>query len=399
MANRAASLYRSMKKPDGLWGMKSAPEKRLRNLSIGSYYVSFYEGNRKKFENVGNKADAALAALQRKRKELEFVAVGGETKNGNGKRHRLSEAITQYLADTQATQGRKTYKAYRRMTELFKGAFDCEYLDQIPVPDGLQKTFVKHCKEQGLGDRAVYNNFANAVTFMGAFGIESAGGPTKDWPKYTEPEVHAYREDDLKRLFEEANEEEWLVFQFFLGSMFREEEVSHCPWRQIDLKRGTASVKQIKIAGRAEFDFTPKDHEERTVRLPKHVVAALSKRRQHHPEDFLIFPNEDRKPEGHFLRVLKKLALRAGLNCGHCMRTQAGKLVSCKKNAVCEKWILHSFRKTGACRLHAAGVPARKIQSLLGHSDLETTLRYLEGADLDDVDFADQVETAMSRFS
>jgi len=205
MANRAVSLYMSVKKPDGLWGMKSVPEKRLRNLSIGSYYVSFYEGNRKKFDNVGSKADAALAALQRKRKELEFVAVGGETKNGNGKRHGLSEAITQYLADTQATQGRKTYKAYRRMTELFKGAFDCQYLDQIPVPDGLQKAFVKHCKEQGLGDRAVYNNFANAVTFMGAFGIESAGGPTKDWPKYTEPEVHAYREDDLKRLFEEAN--------------------------------------------------------------------------------------------------------------------------------------------------------------------------------------------------
>lgn len=102
--------------------------------------------------------------------------MGGETKNGNGKRQGLSEAITQYLADTQSTRGRKTYKAYRRMTDLFKGASDCEYLDQIPVPDGLQKTFVKHCKEQGLGDPAVYNNFANAVTFMGAFGIESAGG-------------------------------------------------------------------------------------------------------------------------------------------------------------------------------------------------------------------------------
>lgn len=55
MANRAASLYMSVKKPDGLWRMKSAPDKRLRNLSIGSYYVSFYEGNRKKFDNVGTR--------------------------------------------------------------------------------------------------------------------------------------------------------------------------------------------------------------------------------------------------------------------------------------------------------------------------------------------------------
>lgn len=402
MANRVASLYRSVKKPNGKWVMVSAAEKGLRRLADGFYYVSWYDGKSKKFdtENKTRDPDAALAALRRKQKELEFVAVGGEAKNGgNRKRHGLSAAIEKYLADTKATRSKRTYEAYRRTTELLKAAFTCQYVDQIPVPDGLQKTFVKHCKEQGLGDRAVRNNFANAITFMGAFGVRNAGGPTKDWPKYTEPEVHPYHQDDLRRLFETANEEEWLVFQFFLGSMFRDDEVAHCPWRQIDLKRGTASVKQIKVAGRPEFDFIPKDHEERTVRLPKHVVEALSKRRKEHPEDFLVFPNKDGKPEGHFLRILKKLALRAGLNCGHCMGTQDAKLVSCKKNAVCEKWILHSFRKTGACRLHEAGVPARKIQSLLGHSDLETTLRYLEGADLDDANFADQVEAAMSRFS
>jgi hypothetical protein len=32
----------------------------------------------------------------------------------------------------------------------------------------------------------------------------------------------------------------------------------------------------------------------------------------------LVFVNRDGRPEGHFLYKLKNIALKAGLNCGHC---------------------------------------------------------------------------------
>jgi integrase len=58
------------------------------------------------------------------------------------------------------------------------------------------------------------------------------------------------------------------------------------------------------------------------------------------------------------LRRLKELAKRAGVG---------GEV------------ILHKFRKTYATLQHRAGVDARTIQKRLGHSDLATTLAYLEG--------------------
>ena len=58
------------------------------------------------------------------------------------------------------------------------------------------------------------------------------------------------------------------------------------------------------------------------------------------------------------LRQLKALAPRAGLK---------------------GEFKLHTFRKTYATLQHRDGLDARTIQKRLGHSDLSTTLAYLEG--------------------
>jgi integrase len=145
------------------------------------------------------------------------------------------------------------------------------------------------------------------------------------------------------------------------------------------------------------IEFTPKDYEERTLRLTKDVIATLKKRRKSRGSDFLIFANADGKPNGHFLRDLQELAFRARLNCGYCTARRRRKQVSCKDEAVCGKWGLHEWRKTFACRLHRSGVDARTIQHLLGHSDLETTLRYLRSASQETKDHGDKLEAAFGR--
>jgi integrase len=77
----------------------------------------------------------------------------------------------------------------------------------------------------------------------------------------------------------------------------------------------------------------------------------------------LIFPNVRNEPDGHFLKKLQRVATKAGLDC---------------------RVFLHKFRVTFACNHHRNGVPARTIQSWLGHSDLETTLAYLAAEDMQD---------------
>jgi integrase len=76
------------------------------------------------------------------------------------------------------------------------------------------------------------------------------------------------------------------------------------------------------------------------------------------PHD-LVFPNGKGKPDGHFLRKLKAIAEKAGI----------------------EDAKLHRFTKIYADTLHEEGVSVNTIRIRLGHKSLGVTLAYLKGKD------------------
>ena len=75
------------------------------------------------------------------------------------------------------------------------------------------------------------------------------------------------------------------------------------------------------------------------------------------PTSLLLFPTEQGKVEGHFLRLCKEYAKLSG---------QHG-----------EKFWLHKFRDTFATWALRRGVDIRMVQHWLGHSSIEMTQRYL----------------------
>jgi site-specific recombinase XerD len=77
------------------------------------------------------------------------------------------------------------------------------------------------------------------------------------------------------------------------------------------------------------------------------------------------------------LRGLKRVARRAGLNCGECSTCIQG---AGTESQECERWFLHKFRATFATMHLQAGVDLRTVQSWLGHKDLASTMRYLKPA-------------------
>jgi integrase/recombinase XerD len=147
--------------------------------------------------------------------------------------------------------------------------------------------------------------------------------------------------------------EEWLILSFFLTTGCREQEVTYATWPDVDFKR-----KVFTVRDHPEYGFKPKDYEERPIPLTDSVLAKLQQRVR---TSDLIFPTKQGKPNGHFLRMLKEIAVRAGVYPHECG--------------------LHKFRKTFATLQHENGVSARTIQKRLGHSSLETTLAYLEAAE------------------
>jgi integrase/recombinase XerD len=76
-----------------------------------------------------------------------------------------------------------------------------------------------------------------------------------------------------------------------------------------------------RVTAKPKWDFTPKNWEERVVPLPHGLMERLKRRMERkkvRPHD-LVFGNTKGKPDSELDMVVKRLAERAGLNCGHCV--------------------------------------------------------------------------------
>ena len=82
------------------------------------------------------------------------------------------------------------------------------------------------------------------------------------------------------------------MFQFFLGTGFREWEVVFATWKDVDLTAGTFTVKAKPAMG-----FKPKDSEKRTIPIPSSLVRDLQTLKTT-SKSTLIFPNGRCRPNG-----------------------------------------------------------------------------------------------------
>jgi integrase/recombinase XerD len=340
----------------------------------------------RKWETLSaNNLTSALA--ERALKEAALLTEQSSAPKAPAKRVGIDNAISVYLSNTAATKKHRTLLAYTLATSEFRKSCQMQFLDELTKQD--LTNFVLFQKKQGLADRTIDNRLTDLGTFLRANNVALSLHQS-----YTEKKVRAYSVEDLRALNAASKDEELQLWQFFLSTGFREDEVAHACYTDIDFKAKTIDVREKR-----RFDWEPKDKAERTVPIPDSLNELLSVRKSMHEGGWLIFPNRDGNPQGHFLTILKERALSAGLNCGHCTGTVKGRTVSCQDAACCEHWILHRFRKTFATLHHANGVPPRTIQLWLGHSDLETTLRYLADADLGSERTRSQVNGSFSELA
>lgn len=263
----------------------------------------------------------------------------------------LDAAIDRYLANT-ATRSDKTVSGYgHTLRQFYRSSGNASLAD---LTDQHLLDFVSDMRKERLGDRTVYNRLSEVKTFLRTvkeicpLGLAIHNKEVNLKIKFVEKKVRAYRPDELRTIFSAATPDEWLLYQFFLCSGAREQEVMNARWSDVDFEDGIFTIRE-------KDDWKIKDREEREVPLPDFLLSALRARQG----TGLIFPTKHGKKDGHMLRKLQTLAKRAGLNPAD--------------------FGLHVFRKSYATLQHRAGVDARTLQKRLGHSDLSTTLAYLEG--------------------
>lgn len=319
----------------------------------GAYYLEWREGVKRIRLSVGK--DPADANARRQRKEAELNAVNNGVSvvpDGQNGQRSIAEAVADFLDETKLTKKPKTLAAYSTALKYFTESCHKLNLDEIDRRDLLKfHAFLRDDKEQA--PRSCWNKFANVMSFLKAQGIRGVVGKN-DWPRYTEEEPEIYEQEELNELFAKCDAEERLWYEFFLMTGMREQEVMYTYWSDVNLAAST-----VRVSHKPDRDWTPKAYKEREIPIPSKLVKSLKAWKTKADKTCsLVFPTAGCKPKLDFLDCLKAVAERATLDK--------------------EDFWLHKFRATFATWSLWAGVDLRTVQQWLGHSDIESTMRYLK---------------------
>jgi integrase len=320
----------------------------------GAYYIDWYEGDTRKRKSVGKDPATALAKKLRKETELKATSQGIaiETEATADAGRSIAASVTSFLEETKLTKKLKTYAAYYKTLTYFQESCEKTYLEEIDRKDMLKfAAFLRDEKE--LEPRTCWNKFNVTLLFLKAQGVRGIVGKN-DWPKFVEEEPEIYEKEDLEALFAACTPAEKLLFQFYQQTGMREQEVIYTTWPDVNLTRHTVTVRW-----KPEYKWTPKNSKEREIPIPKQLADDLKAGKANAPKDCpLVFHTSGCLPKLDALHILKAVARRAGLDE--------------------DNFFLHKFRSTFATWSLQAGVDVRTVQQWLGHSDMESTLRYLK---------------------
>ncbi len=365
--NRSVNLTKRVKTPNGLrfYPVSRAANGRIKAHLVlvedkeerhpeGSYYIEWYDGDKRLRRSVGTNALAAEAKRHQQQQMLTAKAAGLKAglkfaKDEGGLS--LADAVTAYLAETQLTKKPKTLAAYTTALDYFLESCKKQSVVDVDRRDMLEyAAFLRDEKEQA--PRSVYNKFENVMSFLKANSVRGIVGKN-DWPRYTEEEPAIYEPEDLGKLFKTCDEEERLWFEFFLMTGMREQEVMHAYRSDVN-----CAGHVVRVTHKPDRGWTPKAYKEREIPIPAKLAESLKTwMAKADKKCNLLFPTAGCNPKLDFLDCLKSCAERAKLDKA-------------------DFW-LHKFRATFR-PAPMGGVDPRTVKEWLGHEDMESTMRYLK---------------------
>jgi integrase len=339
-----------------------------RHYPEGRFQLRSFDGPKTVYTNAG--ADAAEALVQRDRLARKLGVVAQAEAEGiqvveESTRKRIANAIREYLLDTEARGAMVAVAAGRRMLAEFVEAVPKVWLDEINREDMLK--FHAAMRRKGNSDRTVAEKDARVRSFLRFAKFDMDRLPPK--PKYEAKLPTVYRAKDVSAILDVADGAMAVVIDLALKCGLREQELMHLCWSDIGFDDAT-----LKVRSKPEWGFKVKDAEQREVPVPADVLDRLAAWRDMPGRSgVLVVPTANGQPNTKLLRTLKRLAKRSGVNCGQCDGCRSA-------HQECRRWTLHEFRRTYATSLLRSGVDLATVQRYMGHSELESTMRYLRPA-------------------
>jgi len=360
----------------------SAPE-GAEVLEKGEFQLRWYQGSHAVYKGAGRDLQEAITARDNQVANLEAeraaLAAGRKLVCDDPGRVVLAE-VKQRFIEKKELVGRdeETISAYESLISEFLSGSGKAFADQIEEVDLLR--FCDGLRKRGLSERTVMNYYGSITTFLRACGIDHKDLVSKEHrPHKEDPDPEAYAEDEIEKFLAACScERDRLFFEFLLKTGAREQEATHAEWTDINWSENVITIQgeknlRVCVDGKEKkLKFRTKTRRSRDITLEVGLLEKLDLWHDKNPTTRFIFGTSSDLPNGHFLETCKEVARRAGLNCKQCQ--------GCLKRDQCEKFYLHKFRATFATWALQGGVDIRTVQSLMGHTKLEMTARYLAPA-------------------
>ncbi|WP_348267905.1 tyrosine-type recombinase/integrase [Edaphobacter sp. DSM 109919] len=333
----------------------------------GRYEIRLYENRKKVYKRAGDNAADAMAARDREEHLVsakQLAGAAGVKIIEEPGRVYLRRAALKFEEDAKERKAMEAAEINRHVTAEFLAVTGLTYADEVT----REHIFKYHraLRARGLSDRTLANKHRRLGSFFKFCKIDKSIMPAT--PKYDSKLPDTYSKDENGKILAAAEEYMKLVIELGLKCGLRDQEMMHLEWNDIHWDDSI-----LRVTSKPHWGFKIKDSEERDIPIPSDLLRHLRARRKTHPDDRLVLPTGGGKPNGKLLRTLKRLAKRAGLNCGAC--------AGCKGAlGECQEWTLHKLRRSYCTTLLQSGLDLRTVQAYMGHADLASTMRYLRPA-------------------
>lgn len=363
MANRSVQLYMYVK-IDGRWQYRKAvfhDNNKIKAHAIrtslgeqiikdGTYVLSY--GRR--WEPVGNDPTEAVRALLKKRGELLHTANGGTIQSETPQPKvsgTLKSAFDVWLqANIDGGAHSETVRAKRLVATSFMKSCKVKMLSSVTRQMCL-RYINEHLIKQGNGGRTRFNKALHLKQWLKFHKLDLL--TSADMPDYTTDDPVALEDDELDLFWQACPGHKRLLYTVLLQCGLRKQEIQTLRW--VDIVGG--NEPHIKIQERPEYGYVPKLHHCRKVPLadPKLYAALMDWKLV--SKGPLVFHTKSGKPLTHLWEDTQAIFRKAGVDM--------------------EKGHPHCFRATYCTTLLRNNVPIPDIMAVMGHLDVESTMRYM----------------------
>jgi integrase len=327
----------------------------------------------------------AKTEAQKAQDVIEATAKGVQVLTPSGEDSRLYATIETYLREVEAIKAIGSYNAYRRSLDLFQESCHRANVETVSRNDLL--AFRSYLKKQTTGgernfnDCTIYHHFLNCMIFF-KWCKEKAKPSINvnfelskhDWPAKPERDLEAYEPDEIEAMLKNADEDDRLLLKAFLYSGLRDGEMAHLTYGDIDVKHSLWRVQPKK-------GHTLKTEEaQRDVPVAESLTKKIVERKKagSKTDDDLIFPATRGGVDEHLIRVVKRVAKKAGIE---------GRVDN------------HKFRSTAITIWLRNGSTVPDVMEWVGHRNPETILRYAAKVNLQNKENRERITKPFEQYS